>query len=171
MNYLAKIMFVFLFANARVAEAQNIKHLQPASGMAVGDITFDEKLDDKRFCICNASEIFQYHSLSFNNRHAFKRRVQKQVLELKSSSPKNVSGYITIRFIVNCNGKADRFRILSVNLGYSPQVFGRTFTLALLAIVKNFDAWSIGKFEGESVDYYQIVTFKIVNSRVADILP
>jgi hypothetical protein len=171
MNYLAKIMFVFLFVNVREAEAQSISHLPSASGMAVGDIAFDEKLDDKKFCICNASEIFQYHSLAFNNRHAFKRRAQKQVLKLKSGSRKNVSGYITIRFIVNCNGEADRFRILSVDHRYSPQFFDRTFTLALLAVVKNFDAWSIGKFEGELVDYYQIVTFKIVNSRVADILP
>lgn len=166
-----KVICILFCTVALKSEAQRVKHLQPTPGHAVGDITFDDKIDDKGFYVCNAGEIFQYYSLSLTNSAEFKRRAQKQILRLKPSSTLDASGYLTIRFIVNCEGKADRFRILGVDNSYKPHRFDSTLTGSLLKLIKNYDAWQPGKFEGDSVDYYQIITFRIIGSRIADILP
>ena len=113
-NYSMKVIVISFCTVALKSEAQNVRHLQPTPGHADGDITFDDKIDDKGFYVCNAGEIFQYYSLSLTNNAECKRWAQKQILRLKPSSTLDASGYLSIRFIVNCEGKADRFRILEV---------------------------------------------------------
>jgi len=141
----------------------------PTKGGNVGDIAYDEKLDNKTFRLCNEAEVFQHYSVKAGGKQDFKNRIIERIGNL--SVAKKVTGYATVRFVVNCEGKADRFRVLGVDHNYDPYLFDPAFTKAITELTKNSGPWMKATFEGSPVDYYQIVTFRIVESRVVEVLP
>jgi len=76
-----------------------------------------------------------------------------------------------IRFVVNCNGKSDRFRILTVNYDYEPIEFDKNITSQLLNITKSLICWIPKSVNGKKVDYYQYLIFKIKDGKIDEILP
>jgi hypothetical protein len=135
MKYCREFIYILVCTGCLEACGQSLNSLNPSPGMAVGDILFDEKLDRKDNCICHSEEIFQYYSLTLKD-SAFDNFIRKKVA--KTQSARNESGYLTIRFIVNCEGKAGRFRILSINQEYRPQSFDRAFTEEVLNFIKEY---------------------------------
>jgi hypothetical protein len=133
----------------------------------VGDIEFDEKLDDKNFNLCNFSTL-QY----FNLEKGFQYEGEKlaivenfERLNLETDAKSN--GYINIRFIVNCEGKMERFRVQQFNSDYKEFSFNKNFVNEILKFTKNLNGWK----NLEKRDYYQYLTFKIENGKVTEILP
>lgn len=141
----------------------------------VGDIAPDANLDDAEFTICNGDErIIQY----FNTMQGFRYQGEKsalvsEILELYSpvENPENESGYIRIRFVVNCKGQTGRFRVLSSDLKYQEKEFKATIVDQLVDIVKNLKGWKVLSKEGKTLDYYQYLIFKINEGRIIEILP
>lgn len=134
----------------------------------VGDISFDEKQDDRNFKVCN-SWVTQYFSLEkkfqyFGEKQAIEEKFNKEFFR---NSSENRSGYITIRFIVNCEGKTGYFRVEQMNSDYLKTEFNKDFVLELLKFVKNLDGWQ----NFEKKDYYQYLTFRIEDGKVVEILP
>ena len=82
----------------------------------VGDIKFDEKQDDKNFKICT-SEVTQYFSLEKKFQYKGEKLAieEKFKKEFSQKLPGNENGYVTIRFIVNCEGKTGYFRVQEMN--------------------------------------------------------
>lgn len=134
----------------------------------VGDIEFDEKLDDKNFRICNSS-VTQYFSLEKKIQYrgekiSIEEKLKKDFSQ-KLSEKEN--GYITIRFIVNCEGKTGYFRVQEMNSNYEQTNFNKDFVQEILRFTQNLDGWE----NWEKKDYYQYLTFKIENGKVSEILP
>ena len=133
----------------------------------VGNIEFDEKLDDKNFNLCNISTL-QY----FNLEKGFQYEGEKLAIvenfeQLNLETDAKSNGYITIRFIVNCEGKTNRFRVQQLNMHYKECVFDKNFVNEILKFTKNLNGWK----SLENKDYYQYLTFKIENGKVTEILP
>lgn len=141
----------------------------------VGDITSDLTLDRPDFKTCNGEEYaFQY----FNTGEGFRYQGEKTALVshiLNSykpiSSTTDQSGYIRIRFIVNCKGEAGRFRIISSNFDYQEKVFDKAITNQLLTILKELDGWEIMTKNEKPLDYYLYLIFKLDNGHIMEILP
>ncbi|MEM6805562.1 MAG: hypothetical protein AAF696_29465, partial [Bacteroidota bacterium] len=81
------------------------------------------------------------------------------------------SGLIRIRFIVNCEGKAGRFRIIGMNGDYEEKEFSENISQQLLSITKGLKGWKPKTFGSEVMDYYQYLIFKIENGHIIKILP
>ena len=77
----------------------------------------------------------------------------------KSEIIKNETGLIRINFVVNCKGKTDRFRLISMNENYEEKVFVPSITEQLMSITKNLKGWKEKKYKG--VDYYQYLIFNL----------
>lgn len=143
----------------------------------VGDIDFDKLVDNVAFSKCNENYSFQYYNI-FNG---FQYKGEKyEILKLwretnnlkKNNSDSQIKdGYITIRFLINCNGKAGLFRIQQMDKDYNETSFNITLVNMLMNFVKNLDGWMVGEHNGVKVDYYQYLTFKIENGIVTEILP
>ena len=88
--------------------------------------------------------------------------------ELNSSKE---TGYITIRFLVNCEGKTGLFRIQQINGDYKETTFDNKLVTTIFNFVKNLNGWIIEENKGTKVDYYQYLSFKIENGIVKEILP
>lgn len=139
----------------------------------VGDIQFDSKIDDPNFKICNLSKAVQYYMFEKGVQYKGEKYEIIKVFrrKYKSIDIDGETGYITIRFLVNCNGNSGLFRITSMNENYLPKIFNDEIVGQLLSITKSLDGWSIGKDEDKTYDYYQYLTFKIENGKLIEILP
>ena len=139
----------------------------------VGDIEFNSEIDTKEFELCNSKHIFQY----FNNSGGLEYEGEKLAIErvfsekYKSEFIKNETGLIRINFVVNCKGKTDRFRLISMNENYEEKVFDKSITDKLLSIAKNLKGWKGKRIREKEIDYYQYLIFKIENGQLKEILP
>ncbi len=138
----------------------------------VGDTAFDEKIDDPNFKVCTTGKIPQYYefgkSLQFKGE---KPAIDKHFEILKQNESTAESGYITIRFIVNCEGKTGRYRIEEMNNDYQPMSFDKKLVEKILTLARELDGWIVGGNPEQPVDYYQYLTFKIEGGKLIEIMP
>ncbi|UUW11053.1 hypothetical protein NLG42_09615 [Flavobacterium plurextorum] len=137
----------------------------------IGDIEFNAEIDNKDFELCNPKHIYQYFNMGDGLVYeGDKLAIEKEFAEkYKSEIIKNETGLIRINFVVNCKGKTDRFRLISMNENYEEKVFVPSITEQLMSITKNLKGWKEKKYKG--VDYYQYLIFKIENGQLKEILP
>lgn len=142
----------------------------------VGDIPFDETVDDKQFKICNENNIKQYYVRKSSDEppsyKGEKRGLENAILskyEFPLSEKEN--GYLTIRFIVNCRGETGRFRMEEMDFDYQPIRFDEGIKKQLLEIVKNLNEWIIRKDKKNVYDFYKYISFKIKDGQIVKILP
>lgn len=169
-----KYILSFILLIPLLASCQADKSALSKYPVQVGDIVFDEKLDDKNFKKCNPKESYGYQY--YNDSKGFeykgeKLKIEKELeaLQLKSLGKEN--GYITIRFLVNCEGKTGLFRIEEMNEEYLKTNFDEKFLDALFKFTKNLNGWIPKEIQGKKIDYYQYLTFKIKHGEVSEILP
>ncbi|CAA7385897.1 hypothetical protein [Chryseobacterium fistulae] len=138
----------------------------------VGDIKFDENLDDPYFKICNPEDTYQY----FNGLKGFeyqgeKSAIEERLRELNIRGSKNTNGYIIIRFLINCEGKPGLFRMMQMNLDYKEKEIDSLLGIQLLKFTKLLDGWSVKRINNREIDYYQYLTYKIKDGQIIEILP
>lgn len=139
----------------------------------VGDIVFDADLDDPSFEVCNESKTFQYYNIP--NGFPFEGEKIKLVeifrAAVDNKNFKNETGYVTIRFIVNCEGSTGRFRVQQMNSEFHETRFDKNLVDVLLKTTTKLKGWVIASDGVEKFDYYQYLTFKIEGGKLTEILP
>ncbi|WP_339655082.1 hypothetical protein [uncultured Maribacter sp.] len=139
----------------------------------LGEIPFDEKLDDINFKVCHEDITFpfNYGGVGLIYEGEKKELVKTFSDNYKSSELKNQNGFITIRFIINCEGKTGRFRVVEMDFNLKPIKFDETISSQILNITKNLNGWKPYEHKGKTYDYQQYLTFKLVDGKLKDILP
>lgn len=140
----------------------------------VGDIQANAKLDDPDFKTCHGNEsIYQY--FNFSDEPSYVGEKPALMAQYKTNyrlvKGKNQHGFIRIRFVVNCNGKAGRFRALQSDAHYQTIEFDKKIVKQLLDITKQIENWEVVYKNNEPVDYYQYLIFKINDGELTEILP
>ncbi len=138
----------------------------------IDSIEFDESVDNIDFELCQ-EKLYQYFNdskgLSFKgDKPALKKAFFGQYVNKNMIGE---SGLIRIRFIVNCLGQSDRFRLIGMNSDYEKKIFNSKISDQLLKITKNLNGWGIMKIDGKPVDYYQYLIFVIQDGNLINILP
>ena len=139
----------------------------------VGDISFDPSQDDPKFMLCDDQDnIFQY----FNFGRGMQIKGEKKALDryIKNKFKKTKAtdnGYVRVRFVVNCKGETGRYRLLVSDLNFKEIILSKELTHQLLEITKGIKGWQIIYHEGKNRDYYQYLTYKIINGDIKEILP
>lgn len=148
---------------------QGTEHDYP---LHVGDIAFDETIDDPDFFICNEKRIPQYYAFRSSSYLGEKPVIEKYFQEkYNHEGLENENGYLTIRFIVNCKGKAGRFRMQEMGLDYIEKKFDIKLSDQLFSLTTQIEAWTKNISKGQPYDYYQYLTFKIIDGEIKEILP
>lgn len=139
----------------------------------VGDIETDELSDADDFKLCNdESQVYQY----FNDGNGLQYEGEKiSIIETfkdqYSEQEVGQTGLLRIRFIVNCEGVAGRFRLLGMDDDFKFKKFSNTISNELLRITKTLKNWQPKKVESQPIDYYQYLVFKLQDGRIIEILP
>ena len=169
------IPILFFSLSAFCQEQKTTQSLYPPS---IGNIEFNPDLDKKDFQLCNPKYDAQYYYWTKDaNYEGDKSVIEKEFKEkYKPENVKKESGLIRIRFIVNCKGETDRFRILGMDENYQEKVFDKSIIDQLLQISKNLKGWIPKKITSKtnevfSYDYYQYLIFKIKDGQITETLP
>ena len=139
----------------------------------VGDIEHDSQVDTTAFKLCNGDKkVLQYFNfgvgLQYNGE---KKAIKDQFFDNYKPVDTNQSGWIRIRFIVNCEGETGRFRVIGADMNYQQLDFDMRITNQLMAITKRLQDWRVLSLEQDPLDYYQYLIFKIDKGKIVEILP
>ncbi|MCY0976316.1 hypothetical protein PGH12_11440 [Chryseobacterium wangxinyae] len=167
--------FLFILLVPLLINCQTEKSAASNYQSHVEDIVFDEKKDDPNFKRCDGNDLgIQYYSgpssASIQYRGE-KIAIIKNLEKLKIGSSNSENGYITVRFLVNCEGRSGYFRVQEMDEKYKVIKYDKTFSDQLLSFTKNLGGWIPMKINGKNRDYYQYLTYKIENGKVSEILP
>ena len=140
----------------------------------VGDIEQNDQIDETEFKVCNGDDkILQYFNLGEGP--VYRGEKSKIVNIFKSKYQpildKKENGLIRIRFIVNCEGQAGRYRVLQSDYDYQEKEFEKEIVSQLLNITKGIENWEVFKRNEVPVDYYMYLIFKISDGQLTEILP
>lgn len=137
-----------------------------------GDIAFNAALDDSSFIVCNPNVVFQYYNtVSYYKQH--KREIE-QYFKRNYDQPVQATGqtgYITIRFIINCSGKTGRFRMNELDDNYQPYKFDTSINNQLMTLTKGLTNWQPAGYKNKIYDSYQYITFKLKKGALECVLP
>jgi hypothetical protein len=89
----------------------------------------------------------------------------------KIALPPGTTGYVTIRFIVNCKGEKNCFHIYQTDKESKTTNFGDDITGQFLEFVKDMPQWSVVYLREQAVDYYAYLTFKLNNGKIENVIP
>ena len=136
----------------------------------VGDIAFDAKTDNPKFQFCNPNFVLQGYELktSADESRAWISDQLKQKFKFNPTW-KEQTGFVTVRFAVNCFGLTDRFRSMGVSAKLISIEFQPALTEYLIKLVREIK-WPVQTHRLQAVDYYEDVTFKIVKGELKEAL-
>ena len=135
----------------------------------VGDIAFDPAIDDPSFRVCDSQQVYQYYMMSsYYRRH--KRAIADYFIS-RYKAATNGTGYLTIRFIINCSGSAGRFRVYQLDSNYNNCRFGEDISGPLMNLVRSYKGWEPASSQGKNYDSYQYITFKLKKGAIESISP
>jgi hypothetical protein len=110
-------LFTVFLACERKAESRKFYQDQ------VGDTKFDEKLDDPHFKTCN-KVVLQYYNFGKGLQYQGEKiKILEAFKGFNAPNSLDDTGYVTIRFIVNCEGKTGMFRIQEMSDTYETKKF------------------------------------------------
>ena len=91
---------------------------------------------------------------------------------VKKGKKYNGSGYVTLRFIVDCEGVIHKVKVLQTDENYQPYRFDKGFVSDLNAYIHTLDKWekNISINEYKNVNYIAYITFKIRNGEVINVI-
>lgn len=171
MNKTILLLLFFVFA----CNTEKIKeHLQKKEySQTVGDIELNLQTDNPSFKSCHdypsSPQYYWKGGLKYKGEiSAIRNEINSKY---KSPNIKGESGYFTIRFLVNCEGKTGLFRYYTTDFDLKEIKLSEQITTPLSDFTKALNGWKIWHVEGNSLDYYQYLTFKIIDSEIIEILP
>lgn len=170
-----KAVYLFALFFFALASCQTEKSMSKYPS-TVGDIAFDEKLDAPDFKKCGAGKDKPFSIQYYQGPRQFDYKGEKIAIieKLKNEniySKKEVNGYITVRFLVNCEGKTGLFRLKHMDSDLKDVALDDELENKLLKFTKSLDGWMPKEIKGLKVDYYQYLTYKIENGKVSEVLP
>jgi len=136
----------------------------------VGDIAFDSRTDDPKFQLCNPNWVLQGYQLKTRMDETSVMVAKEFKTRFHSKEEwKNESGLIRVRFIVNCSGVADRFRLLELGADLKEKQFNKDLAAHVLSIAKGIQ-WRVRRAHQQTVDYYHHVSVWITNGQLTDLV-
>lgn len=134
----------------------------------------DEAIDDQKdFSPCfHLSKINDYYNDDRAQHPGGKGSLWEMLgKNLDETLLKGQEGYLTYRFVVNCEGEAGRFVTEEADLEYNKIEFSEGLRTHLLQLLLDVPKWKNLTINGEPRDAYVYVTFKIKNDEIIEILP
>ncbi|MBO0589824.1 hypothetical protein I2486_00240 [Cellulophaga sp. E16_2] len=170
-----KILNLSLIFTCLVTSCQIEKKVFPSKQYSrhIGDSEQNNE-DDFNFKVCNGNEnIYQYFNLQKGPEYLGEKCSILKVFNDQYKPIRAISqdGLIRIRFVVNCEGKAGRFRVLQSDNYLNEFKFNKKVVNQLLEITKSVKFWEIYYFRENPIDYYFYLIFKIEDGQIKEILP
>lgn len=142
----------------------------------LGHIEAENSFSKEGFKLCG-KEVSFTQSLQYQDREKYagyyggSKAITKFVEARYDSKKYSDSGYLTIRFVLNCEGETGRFVIEEANLDFEEYEFSEEIKKELLGITMDLDDWRSLCFEDKNRDAYLYISYKILDGKIIEILP
>ena len=130
-----------------------------------------KSLLSKDFKACNENSIVDYYNPGRAHYKSGKNGLRKQILQQYNPKDYTDSGYLNIRFVINCKGETGRYVIHENDLDLEPTTFNKDLVTQLFNITSSLKNWIPNNFNGESKDTYMYLSYRIENGKITEILP
>lgn len=137
----------------------------------IGYIDSTKALLNEGFKICNKERIYQYYNPRAASYSKGKNGLKKFILENYENKGYQDSGYLTIRFVINCEGQAGRYVIHENDLDLIPKKFDPKLVEHLFDLTVQLKKWNPNIIHGKPSDSYMFLTYRIRNGEILEILP
>lgn len=104
----------------------------------LGEIPFDGQLDDRNFKLCHEDLTIPFNYGGFGLIYEGEKKKLVETIKDKFNYPetKGQTGFITVRFIINCEGQTGRFRVIEMDLNLKAKKFDNNISNQILNIIK-----------------------------------
>jgi hypothetical protein len=164
------LFFLLFTATLLRGQSANTRPYRGSTEHDVGSIEFDPSRDRADFHICDSIWIQQYYAVGTHYRSENKRVIQHFAARYQKVEGSVGEGYITVRFLINCKGECDRYRVFQVDRNYQNTQFDSRLVQQLLNLTKELTDWEAGSYEGVRYDSYFQIKFKIRNGQLHTVL-
>jgi len=164
---LKNILNIWLFVSFLIAAALSL-WLYVKQTSKVGDIFYDSTRDSAEFQPCGDYQILQYYQVG-TYYNGGKKAIKKELLpKIKADGlPKN--GLLTVRFVVNCKGETGYFRTKMINMDIEEIEVPLEVSKHFYALISELDGWVPGQIDGNPIDSYAQIAFKLEAGKITDI--
>ena len=141
----------------------------------IGYIDPYQTLDDHSdFKLCKSEAVIrEYYSCKKRGELKGGKGAWWRVLrkKLKPEKLKNESGFLTYRFVINCQGATGRFVVIGADLDYNEKEFNKETVEHLYDIVSKETDWQHCHGNYWELDSYAYITFKLKDGEIIELLP
>ena len=139
----------------------------------VGFIDIKDAPKDKNFKACFEENIFPYYYSRSPASFSYGKDSLKKYFHKKYNNFEDVScsGYVTARFVINCEGEAGRFIVHQVGPDYVQKKLNPKIVNNLLEAVQALEDWKPIQFFDDKYDSFFHLSFKIEGGDLVEILP
>ena len=165
--FFALVLLVSIASCSDISEVTKEKYIAN-----VGDIQFNLNIDSPEFEPCSDNIIPLYANGNIYEGEKIALITEfTQNFDVTNLTSKN-DGYITLRFVVNCNKEVGMIRTEAFDFDYKSQKLEKDILLKLKKALLSLKNWrQVEDENGNSLDYFQYLTLKISNGKIETILP
>lgn len=167
------LKYIFLLSLTIIACQQALQNETKSYPDNVGDIIPNDNLDNPNFVTCHDDLILQYYNYGNAIQFDGEKRAIIDYFSKAYNKPKDKedSGWITIKFVVNCHGETGRFRMEMIDSDYKSIKISKSISNQILDLTKSLKGWQNNNINDRIYDYNQYLTFKIVKGEIVHIMP
>lgn len=161
------LLYVIPFLLLALISCSNLKENKVSYEDQIGNTHFNSHSDNPNFRFCDSTNTLHKRAFVkyegggmgaiYNDIH------QNYVFK---PSYKSYSGYFIIRFAVNCNDQAGRFRMQILDPEFNLSNPPEELKNHILSIIKNLKGWKHPVYDGKDYDGYKFLTIKIVDGQI-----
>ncbi len=132
----------------------------------IGDTPFDANLDDGNFKLCDATNVL--HKRAYVSYTGGIKAMEEELFSnyKYQSAYRTFTGTFIIRFLVNCNNEAGRYRMQILDADLNKITPPENLAAHMLAITKKLNKWNHAVYKEKEYDGYRFITIKMKNGQL-----
>jgi hypothetical protein len=123
------------------------------------------------FEVCNEDYILQYYNPDHATYSKGKNGLRNHIISNYKNNNYPDSGYLNIRFVINCNGDAGRYVIHENDLNLEPTTFTKELKEQLFELTAQLKKWNPNFVRDAFRDSYMYISYRIEHGNITEILP
>lgn len=165
--YLLLIPLVFFACQSNSNKTNNKQEQYPDY---LGEIQLDSDVDDPNFTLCDTTKLVQSRlALSYEGGFAQLEEMAQAAL-IRKEIYKAYSGYVMVRFLINCQKETGRFRFQTLDEQFLVQDCPQELKEEIQNFIKGLDQWVFLRAENQEKDHSKYLNFKFEQGQLISII-
>nr|WP_297913540.1 hypothetical protein [uncultured Allomuricauda sp.] len=131
----------------------------------------DKALFSEGFEVCDEDYIAQYYNPERATYSQGKNGLRKFILTHYENRNYTDSGYLNVRFVINCKGEAGRYLVHQNTLDLEPTELDKDMVHQLVELTRQLKKWNPNYIREKYWDSYMYISYRIEHGEIIEIIP